>query len=118
MAFFFLCLTSSTEHTIKTVHTAEYSTLFFLWLNSTVQIHHFAFTRRQGFSCLHFLTTMNKGVTNTCLRNLNEPGFLFKKEKKKTGFLYVALTVLELILEPTLVLNSQIHLLLPPKCYD
>jgi hypothetical protein len=36
----------------------------------------------------------------------------------ETGFLCVALAVLELTLETRLASNSEIHLPLPPKCWD
>ena len=36
----------------------------------------------------------------------------------QTGFLYVALAVLEFTLLTRLALNSEIHLPLPPKCWD
>jgi hypothetical protein len=36
----------------------------------------------------------------------------------ETGFLCVALAVLELTLQTRLALNSEIHLPLPPKCWN
>ena len=36
----------------------------------------------------------------------------------ETGFLFVALTVLELVLYTTLALNSEICLPLTPECWD
>jgi hypothetical protein len=41
-------------------------------------------------------------------------GFLFFE----TGFLCIALAILELTLETRLVSNSEIRLPLPPKCWD
>jgi hypothetical protein len=35
-----------------------------------------------------------------------------------TGFLFVVLAVLKLTLQPRLASNSEIHLLLPPECWD
>ena len=36
----------------------------------------------------------------------------------ETGFLCIALAVLELALEARLASNSELHLPLPPKCWD